>query len=134
MKQLAVVPSAISRRTSRRTSILLPRLFLLVALLLVQGGGRLYAQDEGSAPSVSVTRIDTNAFPAVTTYVDAVASDGLPLAGLNASNFSLLEDGAPIPGPLTVVRDTSQPLNLVLALDRSTSAANWAVVQSAVNI
>ncbi len=64
-------------------------------------------------------------------FLDVVDANGAPVSGLTAQEFSLQEDGQPV-SVQAVTGDASWPLALLLALDRSTDAVTWAVVQGAV--
>ena len=93
------------------------------------------AQDEGtlssSGPSLNVVAVDDLTFPIVSASLDARGTNGLPLAGLTSADFSVLEEGneADI---ISVEVATDHGLNLLLALDRSTSDENWANIQQSV--
>lgn len=88
----------------------------LVALLVMLSVG-VQAQ---STPTVTVEAVDTSAFPEVLLSVRALDGNQVPMAGLSTQDFSLFEDGSPIPAErLTVSGDTSRPLRLIFAIDSS---------------
>lgn len=87
-----------------------------------------------SAPRVDLLDVDYAAFPQVTAYVDAFGNNGLPLVGLNAQSFAVSEDNRPVdPSRIVVSVDATQPLNLVLVLDRSMAVGDWAQLRNAAN-
>ncbi len=87
-----------------------------------------------SGPTLALTGVDSQAFPAVATNLTVTGSNGLPLVGLTAANFSVSEDGQAVaPGSLVLASDISQQLNLVLAVDISVPAAGLAQIQAAMD-
>ena len=87
-----------------------------------------------SAPRVDLLGVDYALFPRVTTYVDAFGNNGLPLAGLNSGSFTVREDNRPVdPSQVAVSVDATQPLNIVLVVDRSVAVADWAQLRNAAN-
>ena len=81
---------------------------------------------------VTVPRIDSRAFPQVTAYVTVADQNGLPVEGLTAADFSLREDGTPVPpADITVEPATISGLYLVLGIDLSTPDENMALVKTA---
>lgn len=87
-----------------------------------------------ATPRLDLLGVDHSLFPRVTTYVDAFGSNGLPLVGLNAQSFTVAEDNRPVDASqIAVTVDASEPLNLVLVLDRSASVADWAQLRNAAN-
>ncbi len=79
------------------------------------------AQEENGL-AVAVTRIESDAFPHTVAYVTVTGKDGLPLEGLQANNFELVEDGVEIPftSIVTLKDDSTQGFRMVLAVDVST--------------
>lgn len=97
-----------------------PRIITLtLAILLVLTPLAVFAQE---APvSLHLWRADTTEFPAVTVGLSAWDADGLPIAGLTPADFTLQEDGGAPFHPEQVASRTDAPLQVVLALDVSTS-------------
>ncbi len=63
-------------------------------------------------------------FPEVKAYVSVTDVQGMPVAGLEKSNFSVSEDGQPITGfDVSPVINTDQPLAIALVIDTSGSMA-----------
>ena len=118
------VPS-VQRRRKTRNRTGLTGLVLAVLLLCA---GRAAAQSDGLL--VTITRVDSQAFPQVTAYVAASAEDG-PVAGLGAADFQITEaDQAVPPEAVTVEAEDNLDLRLVLALDTS-MPADWLAATSA---
>ena len=87
-----------------------------------------------SAPRTDLLGVDYADFPQVTAFVDAYGNNGLPLVGLNAQSFTVSEDNRPVePNQVVVSVDATQPLNLVLVLDRSMTVGDWAQLRNAAN-
>ncbi|HXF60468.1 MAG TPA: Ig-like domain-containing protein [Caldilineaceae bacterium] len=85
-------------------------------------------------PRLDMVAVESRAFPQVSAFVDVFGANGLPLVGLGAANFSVREDNQAVPAEqVTAQVDASQPLNLVLVLDRSAPAAEWTELRNAVN-
>jgi VWFA-related protein len=76
-----------------------------------------------SAPlGVAIHRVDSSQFPTVRTYVSVVDSRGVPVAGLDAAAFELLEDGKPVAGAqVAAVADSQEPIAVALVVDVSGS-------------
>ena len=79
---------------------------------------------------VTVVGVDDQAFPSVSLFLDVVDSTGAPVSGLAQANFAI-QEGGQAASVQSVTADSSQPLALLLALDRSTDTATWAAVQAA---
>ena len=59
-------------------------------------------------------------------FVDVYGPNGLPVAGLDGRSFTLSEEGRAIdPADVTAQMDASQPVQVVLVLDRSVEASDW---------
>lgn len=87
-----------------------------------------------SSPRLDLLNVDHTNFPRVTAFVDAFGNNGLPLVGLNAQSFTVSEDNRPVdPAQVSVNVDATQPLNLVLVLDRSVPVADWAQLRNTAN-
>lgn len=124
---LRTSPGVRRRRAARVAALLL---FGLV-FCLVWSGFVLPAQAQPGAGRVVVTGVDDRAFPLVRLSVDVFDANGSPVNGLGAGDFTLREEGQPV--AVTAVRaDTSRPLALLLALDRSTDPATWSALQTTV--
>jgi VWFA-related protein len=107
---------------------------LLAALLCLAVAMPLAAtaRAQVTGPSLTVGSIDSGNFPSVTVNLAATGSNGLPLVGLAADNFTVTEDGQAVgPGSLALASDTSAQLSLVLAFDISMSTDNLARIQAA---
>ena len=105
------------------------RTWLLGLSLLAATAAPLAAQD--SSGRVTVISVDDEAFPRVSLFVDVFTPAGTPVLDLTPNSISLTEDQQPATIQ-SVTADTSQPLALLLALDRSTNdAASWVAVQTA---
>jgi hypothetical protein len=112
-----------------RLAALLPALLTLT--LLLWGAPHVRAQGP-AAPRLNLHAVDASSFPAVSAYVDLFGPNGLPVAGLGASSFRVLEDGQAT--EITSVQsDDSQGIALLLALDRSTDGTSWTQIQAAAN-
>ncbi|MCL4298057.1 MAG: VWA domain-containing protein [Anaerolineae bacterium] len=74
---------------------------------------------------VKITHVEIrDQAPQATAFVTVLDSAGLPVVGLNPTNFRLVENEQAIAGgPVAVEIDTTQPLELVLALDLSVHQA-----------
>ncbi len=109
------------------TRLLAGLLCLAVGLLLAAT-----ALAQTIAPTLAVTSVDSKSFPTVTADLTVTGSNGLPLVGLTAANFTVSEDGRLVsPSSLTLNSDISQQLNLVLAVDISVNASSMAQIQAA---
>jgi VWFA-related protein len=110
----------------------------LARLLLVLAGlsaalpwvAAAHAQEAG--PAVVITSVDSRAFPSVTAYLTVSGANGLPVVGLTADNFRLREDNRSVSSrTVQVESDTSQQINLVLAIDVSVRDADLVETQQA---
>lgn len=107
---------------------------LLVGLvaLAVALAWPLAARAQEAGPSVVITGVDSGTFPTVTAYLTVSGANGLPLVGLTVDNFSVVEDGRRVSaGSFSLASDTSQQLNLVLAVDVSVNESDLANIQTA---
>ena len=87
---------------------------------------------QAAGPTIVLTDVDSTNFPTVTAYLTVNGANGLPLVGLSAEDFTLTEDGQPVPaGTVTLNSDTSEPLSVVLAVDVSAGQADLANTQQA---
>lgn len=76
--------------------------------------------------------VESEGFPTVVTPLYVVTRDGLPVVGLRANQLIVRESDVPLPaGALTLEADNSEPMTLVLLLDRSTTPGEWANVTAA---
>ncbi len=104
--------------------------WLAALALALQGVAGAYAQATG--PSVAITAVDSEAFPSVTAQLTVTGANGLPLVGLSADNFTVLEDGQAVPASdVALESDTSRPLTLVLAVDLAMPGEELLAVQAA---
>ncbi len=70
--------------------------------------------------SVETTSIDINSFPSVAFYLTIRSRDGSPLYGLDASNFQVTEDGAPITNVyIDYLKKLLPSVSISLCVDRS---------------
>ncbi len=87
-----------------------------------------------ASPALHLVKVDSAEFPKVTTFVDAYGSNGLPLVGLTAENFTVTDSGQAVPPDHVGAQvDTSQPLHLVLVLDKSVAVSDWSQLRNAAN-
>jgi VWFA-related protein len=90
------------------------------------------ARAQVTGPSLTVSGIDSGNFPSVTVNLTATGSNGLPMVGLTADNFTVTEDGQGVePTSMVLASDTSAQLSLVLAFDVSMSTDSLAQIQAA---
>ena len=76
--------------------------------------------------------VRNDTFPLLSSRIYIVTRDGLPVAGVSADELTVREDGVLLPdSALSLTADNSAPLTLVLLLDRSAAAGDWANVTSA---
>lgn len=81
---------------------------------------------------VNLIQVDSSAFPQVTAYVTVTDENGLPVTGLQAADFTAVEDNLPVAAnSLTVESDTISGLQLVLGVDLSTTPESLAQVKAA---
>jgi VWFA-related protein len=93
---------------------------LLLAVILLSGLARGATAQTG-AFTVTITEIDSRAFPQVTVYVTVLDENGLPVTGLTVADFALFEDSLPVAASeMTVESVAIKGRNLVLAADLST--------------
>jgi VWFA-related protein len=99
-----------------------------------QGEASVEVLIPASAPRVDIIGVEYAQFPQITAYVDAFGNNGLPLAGLNAASLTVREDNRPVDASQVAVSvDATQPLHLVLVLDRSVPVAEWAQLRNIAN-
>jgi len=115
-------------RARRRVFWLWMRTWLLGLILSAATAAPLAAQD--SSGRVTLTGVDDQSFPQVSLFVDVFTPAGTPVLDLTPNSIALTEDQQPATIQ-AVTPDTSRPLALLLALDRSTDAVTWAAVQTA---
>lgn len=99
-----------------------------------QGEATIEVVIPATAPRVDITGVEHSRFPQVTAFVDAFGNNGLPLVGLSSQSLQVLEDNRPVDAArVTLNVDATQPLNLVLVLDRSLPVADWAQLRNTAN-
>jgi hypothetical protein len=104
---------------------------LLLYLITVLGGATAAAQ---SGLLLTLTRIDSQAFPQVSAYVTVSDQNSLPVTGLTVNDFLAFEDELGVPADrIRVQPAVIRGVGLVLAIDRSTPAANLEQVKTAAN-
>ncbi len=119
-------PSTFSHRAH------LGRLLALLAGLALAAQAAVGVQAQVTGPSLTITDVDSEAFPSVTAHLTVTGANGLPLVGLSETNFTVLEDGKAVAaGDLVLDSDSSQPLYLVLGVDLAMPAAELLAVQTA---
>jgi VWFA-related protein len=91
-------------------------LFLFSFLLI----GNVFAQS--AAYQVAVDSIQNNHFPRLDAFVSVLDVQGFPIAGLDASNFAITEDGLPAADfQVTPYTNIEETLAVVLVIDTSGS-------------
>ncbi len=95
-------------------------LAMLLSLLLSLGlNTRSTAQSD--TLTLTITDIDSRAFPQVTVFVTVTDQNGLPVSGLSPADFALVEDDLPVAADnLSVQSVPIKGRHLVLAIDLST--------------
>ncbi len=69
---------------------------------------------------VSITSIDVKSFPMVAIYLNVNDIYGNPVYNLNRENFSIIEDGARVPGIYTgYFKDVDVVVNMVIAVEKT---------------
>ena len=105
---------------------------MLFALLGLAAWGRVAAQSDGNL-AVAITRVNDRTFPQVMAHVAVLGADGRPVDTLTAADFELSEDGRLIPSAsVTVNKDDTQDIDLILALDLDTTDETLAQVRTGV--
>lgn len=95
---------------------------LLLSTLAIQVLGASLV-DEGGELDVAITGIDRAAFPQMTAYVRVLGPDGLPVDDLTGGSVRVFEDGAELPASsVTLLKDDSQPVDVLLAVDVNSSS------------
>lgn len=99
---------------------------LLFGLLIVAGAADYGAASAQTAPEVSLiaNEADVSAFPEVTLAVTVRNANGVPVTGLTAADFEVLEAGISEPRPILEVSTRVNPdteLSVILLLDISNS-------------
>lgn len=95
------------------------RAMLLAALIVLVSPTTIAAQD---GTRLTVNTVDVGAFPHVAVLVTVIDANGLPVQGLDATAFTLSEDGRPVDDfTLTELHDSTEPISLVIAIDTSDS-------------
>jgi hypothetical protein len=119
------------KSSGHTVSVLL--LFLLVLTLLFQPIPAQAGSNAQSEPIfMTIEEVDSSAFPTVVAYVSVEDAAGDPVRGLAAENFSIFEDDLQAAADsITVEEDLDQQLNLVIAIDTSTSDQTLAAYQEA---
>jgi VWFA-related protein len=117
-------------------NIILVLLTMLLALGWVTGtlAQDLHVQTEEGEDGlvVIITRVDSQDFPQVTAYATVLDRDGWPIGILTAADFWVIEDETPVSTTsITVERDDTQNIGLVLALDTSTSSETFEQIREA---
>ena len=89
--------------------------------------------DVARAARLTVTDVDDTRFPQMQAYVAVVDNNGVPVTDFAAEHFLIVEDDrTPITATLAVssaLGALAQGLDLMLVIDRSTDAGNWAALQ-----
>ncbi len=88
--------------------------------------------DEENDLRVAITRLDRESFPKMTAYLRVMGPDGRPLDDLAGDQVQVIEDGANLsPSSVTLLKDDSQPVDVVLALDVAVSPETLQAFQGA---
>jgi VWFA-related protein len=105
---------------------------ILLSLLILLSLAAPLRAAQAQQPSLSVylETVDTTAYPQVIVRLNAWGADGLPLAGLQAADFTLQEDGGAPFHPLSAVADSHAPLHVALVIDVSGSMAGQPLVDA----
>ncbi len=100
---------------------------LVVSLALSLAAG---AQAQNGAATVTLSRVENQAFPQISLLL-TVSDESGPRDDLNAADFQIFEDGVhQVPSEaITLAKDASQGVRLVLALDLSMKAEALAQVK-----
>jgi VWFA-related protein len=93
-----------------------PALLLTAALALLPAGAGEGAQQGGSPPGLYVERVDVTL---VLVPVVVRAPDGRPVTDLRREEFTILEEGEPV--PIEAFGLEARPVSVILALDLSPS-------------
>jgi VWFA-related protein len=110
----------------------LTRLLAIMAGLVLAAPAVAAALAQAAGPAVAITAVDSQSFPTVTANLTVTGANGLPLVGLESSDFTVLEDGQAVPNSAVVLdSDSSQPLTLVLAVDLAMPGEELIAVQAA---
>ena len=84
------------------------------------------AHKQYSNMSVEITSVDTASFPVVAFYANIRSKDGSPVYGLDAANFTITENGAPITNVYTDYLKRMLPsVSIALCVDRSKTAESY---------
>lgn len=90
-------------------------LLILIAIVWIRG-----VNAQSPALKVLTTGVDDKKYPQVTAFLSVVDSEGVPVVGLNETNFQILGPSGSVAGqPVQVESYLVQNLDLVLALDLS---------------
>lgn len=82
------------------------------------------AEAQSCGPVLTITGVESQAFPQVVAHVVAFDEQCWPMLGLKASDFSALEDDLAVQADsIEVEKESTQGVNLVLALDLSMDEA-----------
>lgn len=75
---------------------------------------------------IEITSVDTASFPVVAFYVNVRGREGSPLYSLDASNFLITEDGAPITNcTINYLKKLLPSVSIALCVDRSVQAEEY---------
>jgi VWFA-related protein len=99
-----------------------PKIIAVMLLLLALASGLVVtgAMAQSGELFVTITQVDSQAFPQVTAYIAASDQNGAPLTGLTEADLAVFEEGLETPSTLTAVESVdSLDLTLALVLDVS---------------
>jgi VWFA-related protein len=94
--------------------------------------GPLPALGQAEAPLVTISQVDSQAYPSVSATLKVTDALGNAIPDLAAADFGVLVEGAPVPNSnFTLNVQNGEPLSLVLALDASVQWSSFRQVQAA---
>ena len=86
----------------------------LLVLALLVFAGQVWAQQSAR---IAIEQVDSSMFPQVEAYLSVSDVQGFPVKGLLKENFSVSEDGQPVPDfEVSSVQNIQQPLAFVLLI------------------
>jgi Ca-activated chloride channel family protein len=107
-------------------------LLLAVLAFLAWGAPAAAAWQGATSGGLTIERVDTSAFPAVTAYVSVLDAEGAPVTGLTPADIEIREDGQPAPAGPVSVASQDPALTLAFALDLSLDFASLNQIRAAV--
>ena len=103
---------------------------LLAAAMICVVFAGVFAQ--AGAPVITITQVESSAFPYVTIGMRVTDSAGSAITGLTAADFRIAEDGVPVPpSDFSLDAEYGEPVSIVLALDASVDWQSFGRIQAA---